>query len=97
MKWLGIKKVVNDTPIISKGKIQSDKKSWWWNKDFQPIIKKNSTQNFEKDKIALSEANKAASEAKSKVCDNSYYNLRMKNWEKNIYRFPRSREKRTKV
>lgn len=32
----------------------------------------------------------------TQICDNSYYNLGMKNWEKNIYRSPRLREKRLK-
>jgi hypothetical protein len=55
-----------------------------------------SVDNVERYKMAKKTAKRAVSEARSQMYDGLYQRLAMKEWEKDIYRMTKSRERKTR-
>ena len=53
-------------------------------------------ENWKKYKVAKKDTKKTVSEAKAKVFDRLYQSLGTKDGERNIYKLPRSRERKTR-
>ena len=101
-----IRKVASEVLGVTKGSGCNSKDTWWWNEDVQKAIKKKKcykrlyhdrcANNIEKYKVAKKTAKRAVSEAKGRAYEDFYRCLSTKEWEKNIYRMAKARDKKTR-
>jgi phage terminase small subunit len=90
---------------VTKGGKRETKETWWWNEKVQNAIKEKkecfrrmhldrSVDNVERYKVAKKTAKRAVSEARGQMYDGLYQRLGTKEWEKDIYRMDKSRERK---
>jgi hypothetical protein len=90
---------------VTKGGKHETKEIWWWNDKVQKTIKEKecfrhmhlnkSVDNVERYKVAKKTAKWEVSEARGQMYDGLYQQLGTKEWEKDIYRTTKSRERKT--
>jgi hypothetical protein len=101
-----IRKVALEEFGVTKGGKRETTEIWWWNKKVQNAIKKKkecfrrihldrSVDNIDRYKVAKKTVKRAVSEAMGQMYDGLYQQLGMKEWEKDIYRMAKSRERKT--
>jgi hypothetical protein len=92
--------------VIKWGKREA-KETWWWNEKVQNAIKEKkewfrcmhldrSADNVERYKVAKKTVKRTVSEARGWMYDGLYQRLGMKEWENDIYRMAKSRERKTR-
>ena len=80
-----------------------DKETWWWNEEVQEKVRNkkncfkaihldNSSDNWEKYRLAKREAKKAVSDARAKAYEGFYKELGTKAGEQRIYKIARNKE-----
>jgi hypothetical protein len=102
-----IRKVTSEEFGVTKGGKCETKETWWWNEKMQNAIKEKkewfrrmhldrSVDNVERYKVAKKTTKQAVSEARGQMYDGLYQRLGTKEWEKDIYRMAKSRERKTR-
>jgi hypothetical protein len=88
--------------------LEEAKETWWWNEKVQKTIKEKkdcfrlmhldrSADSVERYKVAKKTAKQTLSEARGQMYDGLHQWLDMKEWEKDIYRMAKSRERNMRV
>jgi hypothetical protein len=96
-----IRKVASEEFRVTKGGKRETKETWWWNEKVQNVIKEKkecfrcmhldrSVHNVERYKVVKK------SEARGQMYDGLYQRLGTKEWENDIYRMAKSRERKTR-
>jgi hypothetical protein len=102
-----IRKVILKEFEVTKGDKRETKQTWWWNEKVQNAIKEKkecfrrmhldrSANNVERYKVTKKTVKRAVSEAMCQIYDGMYQWLGTKEWEKDIYRMAKSRERKTR-
>jgi hypothetical protein len=102
-----IRKVILKEFEVTKGDKRETKQTWWWNEKVQNAIKEKkecfrrmhldrSANNVERYKVTKKTVKRAVSEAMGQIYDGMYQWLGTKEWEKDIYRMAKSRERKTR-
>jgi hypothetical protein len=102
-----IRKVVSEEFGVTKGNKREAKETWWWNEKVQKTIKEKkeyfrrmhlyrSVDNVERYKVVKNTVKRVMSEVRGRMYDGLYQRLGMKEWEKDIYRMVKSRERKTR-
>jgi hypothetical protein len=103
-----IRKVTSEEFGVTKGGKREAKETWWWNEKVQKAIKEKkecfrcmhldrSVDNVERYKVTKKTAKRAVSEVRGRMYDGLYQRLGTKEWEKDIYRMAKSRERKTET
>jgi hypothetical protein len=102
-----IRKLASEEFGVTKGGKRETKETWWWNENVEKAIKEKkecfrrmhldrSMDNIERYKVAKKTAKRTVSEVRGQIYDGLYHWLGMKEWEKDIYRMVKSRERKTR-
>jgi hypothetical protein len=102
-----IRKVASEEFRVTKGGKRETKETWWWNEKVQNAIKEKkecfrrmhldrSVNNVERYKVKKKTAKQAVREVRGQMYDGLNQRLGTKEWEKDIYKMAKSRERKTR-
>jgi hypothetical protein len=102
-----IRKVTLEEFGVTKRGKRETKDTWWWNEKVQKTIKEKkeccrrmhldrSMDNIGWYKVVKMTTKRAVSDARGQMYDGLYQRLGTKEWEKDIYRMAKSRERKSR-
>jgi hypothetical protein len=102
-----IRKVALEEFGVTKRGKRETKDTWWWNEKVQKTIKEKkeccrrmhldrSMDNIGWYKVVKMTTKRAVSDARGQMYDGLYQRLGTKEWEKDIYRMAKSRERKSR-
>jgi hypothetical protein len=100
-----IRKVTSKEFGVTKGGKRKAKETWWWNENVSKAIKEKkecfrrmhldrSVDIVKRYKVTKKTAKQTVSEARGRMYDGLYQRLDTKEWENDIYRMTKSRERK---